>query len=55
MFVAMTQAGYMTTASGKDAVVAVFALNGIYPSVVAGIDKDMAATEKMLNVMRSAS
>jgi hypothetical protein len=39
MFVAAGQAGYMTTASGKDAVVAVDALNGTYPTVAEGIEK----------------
>jgi serine-type D-Ala-D-Ala carboxypeptidase/endopeptidase (penicillin-binding protein 4) len=55
MFVAAGQAGYMTTASGKDAVVAVYALNGIYPTVVEGLDKDLPDTEKVLNQMQRAS
>ena len=32
MFVAAGQAGYMTTANGKEVVVAVYALNGVYPT-----------------------
>ena len=55
MFVAAGQAGYMTTASGKDAVVAVFALNGTYPTVRVGLDEDLPDTEKVLNVMRRSS
>lgn len=55
MFVAAGQAGHMTTASGKDAVVAVFALNGTYPTIAEGIDKDLPDTEKVLNVMRRSS
>jgi hypothetical protein len=45
MFVAAGQAGYMTTASGKDAVVAVDALNGTYPTVAEGIEKDLPARQ----------
>ena len=55
MFVAAGQAGYMTTASGKDAVVAVYALNGIYPTVIEGVDKDLPDTEKVLNQMQRSS
>jgi len=55
MFVAAGQAGYMTTASGKDAVVAVYALNGTYPTVAEGLDKDLPDTEKVLNQMRRFS
>ena len=55
MFVAAGQAGYLTTASGKDAVVAVYALNGVYPTVGEGIDKDLPDTEKVLNQMQRAS
>jgi len=52
MFVAAGQTAYMTSASGKAAVVAVFVLNGIYPTVVEGIDKDLPDTEKVLNVIQ---
>jgi serine-type D-Ala-D-Ala carboxypeptidase/endopeptidase (penicillin-binding protein 4) len=55
MFVAARQAGYMTTASGKDTVVAVYALNGTYPTVSEGVDKDLPDTEKVLNQMRRSS
>ena len=55
MFVAAGQTAYMTSASGKAAVVAVFVLNGIYPTGVAGIDKDLPDTEKVLNVIQRAS
>lgn len=48
MFVAAGQAGYLTTASGKQTVVAVFALNGVYPTVVDGATQDLANTEKVL-------
>lgn len=37
MFVAAGQAGYMTTASGKDVVVAFYALNGVYPTFADGL------------------
>jgi D-alanyl-D-alanine carboxypeptidase/D-alanyl-D-alanine-endopeptidase (penicillin-binding protein 4) len=55
MFVAAGQAGYMTTASGKDAVVAIYALNGTYPTVMEGVDKDLPNTEKVLNQMQRSS
>ena len=45
----------MTSASGKAAVVAVFVLNGIYPTGVEGIDKDLPDTEKVLNVIPRGS
>jgi len=45
----------MTSASGKAAVVAVFVLNDIYPTVVEGIDKDLPDTEKVLNVIQRGS
>jgi hypothetical protein len=45
----------MTSASGKAAVVAVFVLNGICPTVVEGIDKDLPDTEKVLNVIQRGS
>jgi D-alanyl-D-alanine carboxypeptidase/D-alanyl-D-alanine-endopeptidase (penicillin-binding protein 4) len=37
MFVAGGQAGYVTTASGKNLVVSIYALNGIYPTVSQGL------------------
>ncbi|WP_297732741.1 D-alanyl-D-alanine carboxypeptidase [Mycobacterium sp.] len=55
MFVAAGQAGYMTTASGKDAVVAVYALNGTYRTVSEGLDEDLPNTEKVLNQMQRVS
>jgi D-alanyl-D-alanine carboxypeptidase/D-alanyl-D-alanine-endopeptidase (penicillin-binding protein 4) len=58
MFVAAAQAGYMTTASGKEAVVAVFALNGVYPDVATGLavpGGDLSNTEKVVNAMRDSS
>jgi D-alanyl-D-alanine carboxypeptidase/D-alanyl-D-alanine-endopeptidase (penicillin-binding protein 4) len=55
MFVAAGQAGYMKTASGKDAVVALYALNATYPTVEEGLDKDLPDTEKVLRHMQSAS
>jgi D-alanyl-D-alanine carboxypeptidase/D-alanyl-D-alanine-endopeptidase (penicillin-binding protein 4) len=55
MFVAAGQAGYMTTASGKDAVVAVYALNGTYPTVMEGLEEDLPDTEKVLNQMQRSS
>jgi D-alanyl-D-alanine carboxypeptidase/D-alanyl-D-alanine-endopeptidase (penicillin-binding protein 4) len=55
MFVAAGQAGYMTTASGKEAVVAVYALNGTYRTVAEGLDQDLPNTEKVLNQIRRAS
>jgi D-alanyl-D-alanine carboxypeptidase/D-alanyl-D-alanine-endopeptidase (penicillin-binding protein 4) len=55
MFVAAGQAGYMTTASGKEAVVAVYALNATYSTVAEGLDRDLPNTEKVLNQMQRAS
>jgi D-alanyl-D-alanine carboxypeptidase/D-alanyl-D-alanine-endopeptidase (penicillin-binding protein 4) len=55
MFVAAGQAGYMSTASGKDAVVAIYALNGTYPTVMEGLDKDLPDTEKVLNQIQRSS
>ena len=58
MFVAGAQAGYMTTASGKEAVVAVFALNGVYPDIATGLavpGGDLSNTEKVVNAMRDSS
>lgn len=55
MFVAAGQAGYMTTASGKDLVVAVYALNGTYSTVAEGLDQDLPNTEKVLNQFQRAS
>jgi D-alanyl-D-alanine carboxypeptidase/D-alanyl-D-alanine-endopeptidase (penicillin-binding protein 4) len=52
MFVAAGQAGYMTTASGKEVVVAVYALNGVYPNVANGVAQDLPATEKVLTQMQ---
>ncbi len=55
MFVAAGQAGYMTTASGKDTVVALYALNGTYRTVADGVDQDLPNTEKVLNQIQRAS
>ena len=55
MFVAAGQAGYMSTVSGKDAVVAIYALNGTYPTVMDGLDKDLPDTEKVLDQMQRSS
>ncbi|HEY0689199.1 MAG TPA: hypothetical protein VGD71_09165, partial [Kribbella sp.] len=52
MFVAAGQAGYMTTANGKEVVVAVYALNGVYPNVAKGVAQDLPATEKVLTQMQ---
>lgn len=55
MFVAGGQAGYMTTASGKEAVVAVYALNGVYPTTAEGLvvpGGDLSNTEKVLTQMQ---
>jgi serine-type D-Ala-D-Ala carboxypeptidase/endopeptidase (penicillin-binding protein 4) len=48
MFVAAGQSGYLTTASGRHTVVALFALNGVYPTVVEGVTQDLLNTEKVL-------
>ncbi|OSC39881.1 hypothetical protein B8W66_15425 [Mycobacterium decipiens] len=55
MFVAAGQAGYLMTASGKEAVVAVYALNGTYPTVAEGLDRDLSNTEKVLNQIQRSS
>ena len=56
LFVVAAQAGFMTTASGKKAAVAVFAANGSYPTVAEGITKDLPATEfASVNQMQKAS
>ena len=58
MFVAGAQAGYMKTASGKEAVVAVFALNGVWPTVAEGLvvpGGDLSNTEEVLRSMQRSS
>jgi D-alanyl-D-alanine carboxypeptidase/D-alanyl-D-alanine-endopeptidase (penicillin-binding protein 4) len=55
LFAAAGQAGYMTTASGKQAVVAVYALNGVYPNIAAGLAHDLPGTEKVLTQMQRHS
>jgi D-alanyl-D-alanine carboxypeptidase/D-alanyl-D-alanine-endopeptidase (penicillin-binding protein 4) len=55
MFVAAGQAGYLTTAGGKETVVALFALNGTYTTVLDGLNNDLPNTEKVLNLLRAAS
>ncbi len=55
LFVVAAQAGFMTTASGKKAAVAIFAANGIYPTVADGITKDLPATEFVANQMQKSS
>jgi hypothetical protein len=45
----------MTTASGKDAVVAIYALNGTYPTVMEGVDQDLPNTEKVLNQIQRSN
>lgn len=55
MFVAAGQAGYLTTASGKDAVAAVYALNATYRTVAEGIDRDLPNTEAVLKQIQRAS
>jgi D-alanyl-D-alanine carboxypeptidase/D-alanyl-D-alanine-endopeptidase (penicillin-binding protein 4) len=55
MFVAGGQAGYMTTASGRDAAVAVYALNGVYPTTPDGLavpGGDLSNTEKVVTQMQ---
>ena len=62
MFVAGGQAGYVTTASGKNLVVSIYALNGIYPTVSQGLGGDgqdidsggvLPNTEKVLAIVQS--
>ena len=53
MFVAAGQAGYMTTASGKELVVAFYALNGTYAKFEEGIDA-FPATAKVLTAIQKA-
>ncbi|NMN94395.1 D-alanyl-D-alanine carboxypeptidase/D-alanyl-D-alanine-endopeptidase [Antrihabitans stalactiti] len=53
MFVAAGQAGYMTTASGKEVVVAFYALNGTYATFEEGIDA-FPATAKVLTAIQKA-
>jgi D-alanyl-D-alanine carboxypeptidase/D-alanyl-D-alanine-endopeptidase (penicillin-binding protein 4) len=58
MFTAAAQAGYMTTASGKEIVVALFALNGVWPTVAEGLvvpGGDLANTEDVLRSMQKGS
>lgn len=58
MFVAAAQAGYMTTASGKEVVVALFALNGVWPTVAEGLavpGGDLSNTEEVLRSMQRNS
>jgi D-alanyl-D-alanine carboxypeptidase/D-alanyl-D-alanine-endopeptidase (penicillin-binding protein 4) len=46
LFVAAGQAGYMTTAAGKDVVVALYALNGTYPTVAEGVSPRTCPTPR---------
>jgi D-alanyl-D-alanine carboxypeptidase/D-alanyl-D-alanine-endopeptidase (penicillin-binding protein 4) len=55
MFVAAGQAGHLSTASGRDTVVAIYAINATYPSVREGLDKDLPNTEKVLKGIQRAS
>ena len=52
LFVAAGQAGYITTAGGKELAVAVYALNATYPSVAEGLTKDLPTTESFLKQLR---
>jgi D-alanyl-D-alanine carboxypeptidase/D-alanyl-D-alanine-endopeptidase (penicillin-binding protein 4) len=55
MFVAAAQAGYMTTASGAHAAVAVYALNATYPTIADGLavpGGDLSNTEKVVTQMQ---
>jgi D-alanyl-D-alanine carboxypeptidase/D-alanyl-D-alanine-endopeptidase (penicillin-binding protein 4) len=57
MFVAAGQAGYMTTAGGRELIVALYALNGIYPTVAEGLgaDGDLPGTEKVLSIIQAGN
>jgi serine-type D-Ala-D-Ala carboxypeptidase/endopeptidase (penicillin-binding protein 4) len=55
LFVAAGQAGYVTTAKGKDVAVALYALNATYPSVADGLLKDLPATEQVLREIQQAN
>ena len=55
LFVAAAQAGYMKTASGKDAVVAVIATNATYKDVADGLTKDLPNGVKLITVMANSS
>lgn len=55
MFVAAGQAGYMTTASGKEAIVALYAINGVYPTIADGLAQVPPNTQKVLTAMQQAS
>jgi D-alanyl-D-alanine carboxypeptidase/D-alanyl-D-alanine-endopeptidase (penicillin-binding protein 4) len=58
MFVAGGQAGYMTTASGKEAVVAVYALNGVWPTTPEGLKVpggDLDNLEQVVKAMAKSS
>ena len=45
----------MTTASGMEVVVALYALNATYRTVADGVDQDLPNTEKVLNQIQRAS
>ena len=55
LFVAAGQAGYLTTARGKEVAVALYALNATYPSVADGLLKDLPATEQVLREIQQAN
>ncbi|MCE5292103.1 MAG: D-alanyl-D-alanine carboxypeptidase/D-alanyl-D-alanine-endopeptidase [Nocardiaceae bacterium] len=52
MFVAAGQAGYLTTASGKELAVAFYALNGAYPTTADGLAKFPATAKVLTQIQR---
>ncbi len=55
LFVAAGQAGYLTSARGKEVAVALYALNATYASVADGLLKDLPATEQVLREIQQAN
>jgi D-alanyl-D-alanine carboxypeptidase/D-alanyl-D-alanine-endopeptidase (penicillin-binding protein 4) len=54
LFVVQGEAGYMTTASGKHVVMAVYASNATYPTVAEGLAKGANAVKAVTSAMQSA-
>ena len=55
MFMVQGEAGYMTTASGRQVVVAVYARNGTYPTVAQGLAESGPAVTEWLAAVKAAN
>ena len=55
MFMVQGEAGYMTTASGRKVIVAVYANNGSYPTVAQGLAESGPAVNDWLSAVQAAN